>query len=103
VKVNATSIDDIQRLSAIASPSHLGGAEVLIGQACYLPNSSDGLPLIGEYPGISGLYVGTGHSCWGILNSPATGLMLSELILDKQIQCVPEAAAGAVSLKDRCC
>ncbi|KAI9289478.1 FAD dependent oxidoreductase [Umbelopsis sp. AD052] len=103
VKVNANSIDIIQQLSAIASPSHLDGAEILIRQACYLPNSNDGLPLIGEYPGISGLYVGTGHSCWGILNSPATGLMLSELILDKQIKCVPETAVEAVSLKDRCC
>jgi hypothetical protein len=28
--------------------------------------------------------------------------MLSELILDKQITCVPEVAAEAVGLKDRC-
>lgn len=102
VKVDATSIDLIRRLSAIAAPSRLDGAEVLVRQACYLPNSSDGLPMIGDYPGISGLFVGTGHSCWGILNSPATGLMLSELILEKQIHCVPKAAAEAVSLKGRC-
>ncbi|KAI8578609.1 hypothetical protein K450DRAFT_301066 [Umbelopsis ramanniana AG] len=103
VKVNVTSIDTILQLSSMASPSLLDGAEILTRQACYLPNSSDGLPLIGEYPGIPGLYVGTGHSCWGILNSPATGLMLSELILDKQIKCVPEAAVEVVSLKYRCC
>ncbi|KAH8549868.1 FAD dependent oxidoreductase [Umbelopsis sp. PMI_123] len=102
VKVNITSINTIKQLSSIASPSHLDGAEILTTQACYLPISNDGLPLIGRYPGIPGLYIGTGHSCWGILNSPATGLMLSELILDKQITCVPEVAAEAVGLKDRC-
>eukprot|EP00898_Chlorokybus_atmophyticus_P009113 jgi/Chlat1/9202/Chrsp97S08471 len=29
-----------------------------------------------------GVYVGTGHSCWGILNGPATGKSLAELIVD---------------------
>lgn len=26
--------------------------------------------------------IATGHSCWGILNSPATGAALAELIVD---------------------
>lgn len=58
------------------------GAEVVAEQACYLPCTSDGLPVIGEMPGVKGLYVATGHSCWGILNAPATGAALAELILD---------------------
>lgn len=50
-------------------------------QACYLPLSPDGLPIIGAIPGTSGVYLATGHSCWGILNGPATGLALAELIV----------------------
>ena len=33
-------------------------------------------------PGIAGAYVATGHSVWGMLNGPATGEALAELILD---------------------
>jgi glycine/D-amino acid oxidase-like deaminating enzyme len=40
------------------------------------------LPLIGAVPGADGAYVATGHSVWGMLNAPATGEALAELILD---------------------
>jgi len=33
-------------------------------------------------PGIDRAYVATGHSVWGILNAPATGEAMSELIMD---------------------
>ena len=33
-------------------------------------------------PGIAGAYVATGHSVWGVLNGPATGEALAELIVD---------------------
>jgi glycine/D-amino acid oxidase-like deaminating enzyme len=33
-------------------------------------------------PGSEGLYVATGHSVWGILNAPATGEAMAELIVD---------------------
>jgi glycine/D-amino acid oxidase-like deaminating enzyme len=59
------------------------GAEVVAEQACYLPCTTDGLPVIVEMPGVKGCYVATtGHSCWDILNAPATGAALAELILD---------------------
>ncbi|KQK20894.1 putative oxidoreductase C1F5.03c [Brachypodium distachyon] len=64
------------------------GAEVVAEQACYLPCTNDGLPVIGEMPGVKGCYVATGHSCWGILNAPATGAALAELILDGQAKTV---------------
>lgn len=51
-------------------------------QACYRPVYADGLPLLGKIPGVTGAYLATGHSCWGILNGPATGLAMSELIVD---------------------
>ncbi|CAM0905394.1 unnamed protein product [Alopecurus aequalis] len=64
------------------------GAEVVAEQACYLPCTNDGLPVIGEMLGAKGCYVATGHSCWGILNAPATGAALAELILDGQAKIV---------------
>jgi glycine/D-amino acid oxidase-like deaminating enzyme len=74
----------IERLHALCrnlSPA-LADAEVLARQACFRPVTEDGLPLIGALPGIAGAYVATGHSVWGILNAPATGEALAELILD---------------------
>ncbi|MGH7607971.1 MAG: NAD(P)/FAD-dependent oxidoreductase, partial [Gemmatimonadales bacterium] len=59
----------IERLHAICgqlSPA-LARAKVLAGQACFRPVTLDGLPLMGAVPGISGAYVATGHSVWGIL------------------------------------
>ncbi|XP_062189538.1 putative oxidoreductase C1F5.03c [Phragmites australis] len=64
------------------------GAKVVVEQACYLPCTTDGLPVIGEMPGVKGCYVATGHSCWGILNAPATGAALAELILDGKAKIV---------------
>jgi glycine/D-amino acid oxidase-like deaminating enzyme len=51
----------------------------------------DGLPMIGPVPGARGAYVATGHGPWGMLNAPATGLALAELIAD--------GAARAVDLR----
>ena len=74
----------IERLEAMCraiSPT-LRDAKILARQACYRPVTEDGLPLIGEVPGVAGAYVATGHSVWGILNAPATGEALAELIVD---------------------
>ena len=38
--------------------------------------------LIGKVPHCAGAYVATGHNVWGILNAPATGEALAELITD---------------------
>ena len=57
-------------------------------QACYRPVYDDGLPLLGPVPGVTGAYVATGHSCWGILNAPASGLAMAELIVDGRAQSV---------------
>jgi glycine/D-amino acid oxidase-like deaminating enzyme len=51
-------------------------------QACFRPVTDDGVPLIGAVPGADGVYVATGHSVWGMLNAPATGEAMAELILD---------------------
>jgi glycine/D-amino acid oxidase-like deaminating enzyme len=74
----------MERLEAICrsiSPV-LADAPLRARQACFRPITLDGLPLIGPAPGATGAYVATGHSVWGILNAPATGEALAELILE---------------------
>jgi len=61
--------------------SHLKDAKVLTQQACYVPFSPDNIPIIGKLPFYEEAYIGTGHGCWGILNGPATGKCLAQLIL----------------------
>lgn len=76
--------DAIVRLEAMCramSPA-LANAPILARQACFRPVTQDGLPLIGAIPGMESAYVATGHSVWGILNAPATGEAMAELLLD---------------------
>jgi glycine/D-amino acid oxidase-like deaminating enzyme len=75
------AIDRLKALCDRVSPI-LARAPVLASQACFRPVTADGLPLIGAVPGAQGVYVATGHSVWGILNAPATGEAMAELILD---------------------
>lgn len=70
------------RAMATAFSPELGAAEVIAEQACYRPITTDGIPLIGGVPTVAGAYVATGHSVWGMLNGPATGEAIAELILD---------------------
>ncbi|OSX69856.1 hypothetical protein BU14_1058s0001 [Porphyra umbilicalis] len=54
-----------------------------VHQACCLPVSPDGVPLIGWLPGTGDtVAITTGHSCWGILLGPASGLAVAQLIVD---------------------
>ena len=56
-------------------------APMLQSQACLLPTTIDDTPIIGELiPGK--VLVATGHSCWGVLNAPATGEAIAQLIHD---------------------
>lgn len=74
----------IERLTALCgriSPA-LAGSRVVASGACYRPIAADGRPLIGAVAGAPGAYVATAHSVWGILNAPATGEAMAELILD---------------------
>ena len=74
----------IERLEAMCrtiSPV-LASAKIMARQACYRPVTRDGLPLIGRVPGVASAYIATGHSVWGILNAPATGEAMAELIVD---------------------
>jgi glycine/D-amino acid oxidase-like deaminating enzyme len=66
-----------ERLSPVFRPER-----IIARQACYRPLTQDGLPLIGKVPSVERAYVATGHNVWGILNAPATGEVLAELIAD---------------------
>src|SRR5262249_36439338 len=77
----------LQQIAATLSSS-LAGLTPQRVQACYRPVTEDGLPFLGQVPGVTGAYLATGHSCWGILNAPASGLAMAELIVDGQAHSV---------------
>jgi glycine/D-amino acid oxidase-like deaminating enzyme len=73
----------LEAMCRTISPA-LAEATIVARQACFRPVTEDGLPLIGGVPGVDRAYVATGHSVWGMLNAPATGEAMAELILDGQ-------------------
>jgi glycine/D-amino acid oxidase-like deaminating enzyme len=81
VQPDPQAIDLLEALCGRVSPA-LTRDRIITRQACYRPVTNDGMPLIGKVPGVTGAYVATGHSVWGVLNGPATGEALAELIVD---------------------
>lgn len=83
VAPNPESIEVLMKVAKSVS-SYLGQGEAILKaeQACFLPCTDDSAPVIGEIPGVKGCYVATGHNCWGILNGPATGAAVAELVVD---------------------
>lgn len=81
----------LHRIAGRLSPA-LADAKVVATQACYRPICADAMPLLGRAPAGDGAYVATGHNCWGMLNAPATGLAMSELLLDGESHSVDIAA-----------
>lgn len=77
--------DRLEAMCRTISPA-LAAAPITARQACFRPVTEDGLPLIGQVPGVDRAYVATGHSVWGMLNAPATGEAMAELILDGAIR-----------------
>ena len=83
----------LEALCRSLSPA-LAAAPIVARQACFRPVVEDGLPMIGRMPGVENAYVATGHSVWGMLNAPATGEAMAELILDgttRQVNLAPFA------------
>lgn len=81
VHVDERAIAVLRALSGSMS-SVLAEARLTGGKACYRPITHDALPLLGPVSAIEGAYVATAHNCWGILNAPASGLAMAELIVD---------------------
>ena len=75
-----------ERLLAAARPYLAGwqpdagaGVEAWAGLR---PATPDGLPLIGELPGLDGVYLATGHGMLGVTLAPATADLLAPLVLE---------------------
>ena len=81
VSVDEAKCEEIARICAALS-SRLAGAEVVSTQACYRPICADAMPLLGAVPDVPGAYLATGHNCWGMLNAPASGRAMAELLCD---------------------
>lgn len=74
------SVSYLESVCAVLLGTDSQDVETLERQACYLPTTSTGRPVISRVPGVSGLYVNAGHSCWGILQGGISGKALAELI-----------------------
>ena len=96
VQCDQSQCDDLISYISTISPV-LGSASISAKQACYLPRhmrfGQETGPLIGA-TSVSGLWVASGHTCWGIQNGPATGKLISEFILDG------EAKSADISILD---
>lgn len=82
VHVDQSRCDDI--IAQVSSISEeLRDGEVTARQACYLPNvdgrRGGGGPIVGETR-VKGVFLGAGHTCWGIQNGPGTGRVISEMV-----------------------
>jgi glycine/D-amino acid oxidase-like deaminating enzyme len=75
---------EIEKLKAIAD-AVLMDYTVEIEQLCFRPMTEDGIPFICPVPEIGGVYVGAGHSYFGIMLGPGTGKILSEMVLGEKL------------------
>lgn len=85
VQCDDAQCDDLISYISTISPV-LGSAPISAKQACYIPRhmrfGEERGPLIGG-TSVEGLWVASGHTCWGIQNGPATGKLMSEFIFDR--------------------
>jgi len=61
--------------------SSLVEAELVLQTACLRPLSADELPIIGKVPGWDNAYLATGHWTSGIIFSPITARIMTDLII----------------------
>lgn len=95
VQVDDARCQDIVDYCASFSDEMRDG-EVLIRQACYLPQVEyGGGPLVGPTR-TKGVWLAAGHTCWGIQNGPGTGKLMSEYVFEGKAK-----SADIVSLDPR--
>jgi len=58
----------------------------LLEQACYLPSTPDGIPMMGKLQGNDRpqTFICAGHTCWGILLGPASGESMAHAMVTGQ-------------------
>lgn len=64
---------------------HLKDLSVIRAFAGLRPYTPDGLPVLGEVPGLAGLYIASGHEGDGVMLAPITGKLLAELLLEGKV------------------
>ena len=67
--------------------------EPVVPWAGLRPSTPDGLPLIGELPGLDGVFLATGHGMLGVTLAPATAALLAPLVVNGEA--APELAPFA--------
>lgn len=72
--------ETLETFAKVLSPN-LGNANLEKQQSCCLPTPKGDVPIIGWLTPSKDIAVATGHSVWGILTSPATGLAVAELLV----------------------
>ena len=81
VSVDRDACAELQRIAArLCRP--LSNARLIAAQACYRPICADAMPIIGPVQSAQGAFIASAHNCWGMLNAPATGLAVSELLAE---------------------
>ena len=80
-RASETDLEEIIDRASRRIPK-IENAEVMRGVTGVYDVTPDARPLLGQVPGIEGLYICAGFSGMGFKISPAVGLVMSELILD---------------------
>ena len=80
-RASETELEEIIERASRRVPK-LENAEVMRGVTGVYDMTPDARPLLGQVPGVEGLYICAGFSGMGFKISPAIGLVMSELILD---------------------
>jgi glycine/D-amino acid oxidase-like deaminating enzyme len=92
VSVGSTFLPDAPEPAAWAGRLRRGGerfvpglarAKVVGARACPRPQSLDGRPLVGELPGVEGVWAAAGHGPWGISTGPATARVVADALLGR--------------------
>jgi glycine oxidase len=83
-RTTAAAISELLTLAGTLVPG-LAGANVEKCWAGLRPGSPDGLPFLGPVPGWSNLFVAAGHFRAGIQLSPATALVMKELLVGQRL------------------
>ncbi|SEN05753.1 glycine oxidase ThiO [Lihuaxuella thermophila] len=82
-QVSAEAIQQLLQAAITIVPA-LGEGEVTRFWASFRPGSEDGQPYLGRFSAVSNLFVASGHQRNGILLSPATGHLMTQLILGEE-------------------
>lgn len=71
----------IERATSLAPV--LADYEVIRHWAGLRPGTKDGIPFVGEHPGIEGLFVNAGHFRNGVVMAPASAQLLVDIMLER--------------------